>query len=243
MAELVHPTEAARAFAASGLAERMGPKNLLARRAADAAAYKEQYGRGMLDWGAVSPGVAAGVVDAARAAKRACAEAGYAALARMPWRIALSGDASVENGYPHTVGDFMVIPLRAITSGAFGDLGQLLVHEAVHVAQRRDPEGAYRLVVGEWGFERVTDAAAVDGLGEARVNPDTDGLVYGLEGKLCHPVFSKASPSSLADVSLRPDGAYPRFEGLARNHEHPFEIMAELIASSVKESITRRSCL
>jgi hypothetical protein len=230
-ADLVSPDEAARAFEASGLLERMGPKNLKARGATSARGYAEQYRRGLIAWESVSEEEKASAREAVAEAKKACAAAEYFGLARMPWRICPS-DATVENGYPHTVGDVLIIPLERIRRGG-ESLAKLLVHEAVHVAQRRDPEGAYGLVVDKWGFRALTrdETSRVAQLGEARVNPDTDGRVYRLGNEICYPVFTN-DPESLADIELRPSAGHARFRGVAQNHEHPFEIMAETIADS-----------
>lgn len=232
VADLVSPAEAARAFEASGLLRLMGPKNLTARGASSAREYAEQYRRGLIAWESVSEDAKRNAHEAVAEAKRACAAADYRGLARMPWRICPS-DATVENGYPHTVGDVMIIPLERIRRGG-ESLAKLLVHEAVHVAQRRDPEGAYGLVVDKWGFRALSrdETARVTQLGEARVNPDTDGRIYRLGTEICHPVFTE-DPESLADIELRPSAGHARFRGAAQNHEHPFEIMAETVAESV----------
>lgn len=233
--DLAGPDETARMFNESGLADRMGPKNLRARSVETRDEYRRAYRRGLYDWNDVPPPVRQRAVRLMDEARRRCREAGFDALGGMRWRMTLSMPPA-ENGWPHTVGDVMVIPLRALETRADGDLVRLFVHEAVHVAQRKDPEGALELVVGKWGFEPLSPdetARRVGGLGEARVNPDTDGRVYALQGRVCHPVFH-GTPSSLADVRLLPDSHHPRFLRGADNHEHPFEIMAELVAAEVQ---------
>lgn len=234
MAEFVPPAAVSSIFAGSGLPELMGPKNLKARGVTSAKEYVEKYSLGLVDWQRVSPDAMRRVHSATVRAKRACMNAGYVALSRMRWRFCLC-DASVENGYPHTIGDVIIIPLLKVQRRlSDGDLEKLFVHEAVHVAQRRDPEGAYDLVIGEWGFRELTieEAERVYGLGEARVNPDTDQKIYRLGSDICHPVFV-SDPESLADIELLPSPSHPIFSRSVRNHEHPFEIMAETVANSV----------
>eukprot|EP00873_Tetraselmis_striata_P033883 jgi/Tetstr1/454147/TSEL_041066.t1 len=209
----------------------MGSKNLRARGARTRDEYRRQYFEGLYDWGAVPDEVRQRAVRLAGVARARCRRAGFLALAEMRWRMTLSGRGA-ENGWAHTVGDVMVIPLRALESRADGDVVQLFIHEAVHVAQRKDVQGAMRLVTGAWGFVPAAeeDLAAVRSMGESRVNPDTDGIVYELDGRVCHPVFH-GTPTTLADIKLRPHAHHPRFLGRADNHEHPFEIMAELVAA------------
>ena len=233
--ELVGPVETSKIFNRSGLLERMGPKNLRARSVETREEYRRAYRSGLYDWKDVPTPLRQRAVRLMDVARRKCRDAGFDALGGMRWRMTLSGRRA-ENGWAHTVGDVMVIPLRALEKRPDGDLVRLFVHEAVHVAQRKDPEGALDLVVGKWGFRPLgpEEAAARAGrLGEARVNPDTDHRVYSLDGRVCHPVFH-GTPSGLADVQLRPDSHHPRFLRTADNHEHPFEIMAELVAAEVE---------
>lgn len=231
--ELVSPAVASTIFGRSGLVERMGIDNLRARGAETRGDYERLYREGLYEWESVPKPIRQRAVRLIDEARQMCRDAGFLALGGMQWRIVLS-DRRAENGWAHTVGDVMVIPLRALEKRPDGDVMRLLVHEAVHVAQRKDPEGAIGLVVGKWGFDplRPDEEAAVGRLGESRVNPDTDGRVYSLDGRVCHPVFH-GSPSSLADVKLLPDSHHPRFLKTAENHEHPFEIMAELVAAEV----------
>lgn len=222
-------------FDRSGLIERMGPKNLRARGVGTREEYRRSYRAGLYEWGRVPDPIRRRAVRLMDAARRRCREAGFHSLGSMPWRMTLSGRAA-ENGWAHTVGDVMVIPLRALEKRPDGDVLRLFVHEAVHVAQRKDPDGALELVSGEWGFRALgpdEEAARVGRLGEARVNPDTDGRAYELDGRVCHPVFH-GTPSGLAEIKLLPDSHHPRFLKIADNHEHPFEIMAELVAAEVE---------
>lgn len=231
--ELVSPVETSKIFIQSGLITRMGPKNLRARGVETQDEYREAYRHGLLGWDEVSGPIRQRAVRLMMQAKRRCTRSGFGSLGAMKWRITLSGRRA-ENGWAHTVGDVMVIPAKALESRADGDLMRLFVHEAVHVAQRKDPRGALELVSGKWGFAPVSDEdlARVRALGEARVNPDTDGEVYELGGRICHPVFT-GIPSTLADVRLKPDTHHPAYLRRADNHEHPFEIMAELVAQEV----------
>lgn len=222
-------------FNRSGLLERMGKANLRARGVETREEYMRLYGSGLYDWSQVPAPIRQRAVRLMDAARRRCRDAGFHALGSMRWRMTLSG-RQAENGWAHTVGDVMVIPLRALERRPDGDIVRLFVHEAVHVAQRKDPEGALELVVDKWGFKRLSadeETEIVGGLGEARVNPDTDGHVYSLDGRVCHPIFH-GTPSNLADIKMRPDTHHPRFLKNADNHEHPFEIMAELVAAEVE---------
>lgn len=231
--ELVSPVETSMIFNKSGLVSKMGPKNLKARGVKTKNEYKEAYKNGLLDWNEVSGHIRKRVIRLMLQAKHHCKRSGFDSLGEMKWRVTLSG-RRVENGWAHTVGDVMIIPAQALESRPDGDLMRLFVHEAVHVAQRKDHQGALKLVSGQWGFAPISDKdmLRIRNLGEARVNPDTDGEIYELDGRICHPVFT-GTPSTLADVQLKPETHHVAYLKHVKNHEHPFEIMAELVAQAV----------
>jgi hypothetical protein len=231
--ELVPPDVTHAAFLRAGLTERMGKSNLRARGVRTREEYDRAYMSGLYDWSDVPEVLRKRAVRIMDLARRRCVDAGFVALGEMPWKMTASSSGA-ENGWPHTVGDVMVIPMRALETRGDMDLMRLFVHEAVHVAQRKDPDGAWGLIGEKWNFAELSaeEADEIRVLGEERINPDTDGRIYRLEGRVCHPVF-RGTPSTLADITLVPHSHHPRFLSSAHNHEHPYEIMAELVADEV----------
>ena len=235
MVELVGPATAALQLLQAGtpgFLSRMGPKNLRARGAATVEDYVRIYRAGVLDWSEV-PHASGRALSVAVEAKAACRSAGMPGLAGMPWRLACSARGrTVENGYAHTVGDVVVLPLEQIEKLSRRDLISLMIHESVHVAQRMDPERARLTVARMWGFVPASpDTLLRLRVPEVRANPDTDAEIYERAGVVCQPVFTP-DPRSLADIRLMPHQKHAGLEWV-HNPEHPFEVMAEYVADAV----------
>ncbi len=108
--------------------------------------------------------------------------ADYPRLAALPWSF-LKVDSSIEGGLPHTRGAHIVLPepvmrgyekaRKASEEQAAAAAAGLLVHEQVHVLQRKQPEVFEDLYVRVWGFKRAPRIAGGPWL-EAHevVNPD-----------------------------------------------------------------------
>lgn len=227
--EFVDQDETAAQMFMSGFIDTLGPKNLSARMASTAEEYKQIYKRGITDWSGVRPALRRRLVGTVNRAKHRLNALGYRALADMTWRFACTTGRNSENGWPHTIGDVILMPVKSLENRPDAELLRLVVHEAVHVAQRQDPLGARR-VVSSMGFEPASanTRRLVLSLGEARKNPDTDGTLYERNGVVCHPVF-KGHVSTLSDVAYLPHKRHKGFEW-AHNPEHPYEIMAEMIS-------------
>ena len=230
--DLVDPDEAARQMLESGFIASLGPKNLRARGAESKEQYEYLYRFGLADWLAVPVGLRRRLAEATLVCKRRLRDAGFRALADMRWRYACGVGRKAENGWPHTTGDVIVLPLSALETRGDEDLIRLLAHEAVHVAQRKDPVGAIDLAE-RLGFRKADENTArrVAALGEARQNPDTDGALYERLGRICQPVFAGAAVT-LNQVRYLPDQSHLGLERIA-NPEHPHEIVAEIIADAI----------
>lgn len=174
-------------------------------------------------------------------AETAAAMASMARDAVRRLRIVCSTGRGAEHGYAHTVGDVIVLPSTSLDRDlkTDADLGRLILHEAMHVFQRASWQRADAFVRSAYGFvtvERQTLKSSGDG--EERANPDTAFVQheYGLpfETKIlrARPVFVPGA-ATLADIRLLPDAGYRPAFPWARNHEHPYEIMAEHAAATL----------
>ena len=158
------------------------------------------------------------------------------ALESVPWNVALVG-GDVENGWPHTHGDVIFIP-QGLQPDAC-----VLAHERVHVYQRLQPLQANDLICNYWGYapycsrQRFRPDAGV----ALRSNPDLNSLLYSWNGHVRAQVYRSARPQSLADShvlalvtppssALRDARDAPQLPHCVRQTEHPFEIMACLLA-------------
>jgi hypothetical protein len=190
-------------------------------------------------------------VEAAEAAMRLAGfpEAALSTDAKMgPWRIAVLLDRA-EGGWPHTHGGVVCLP-RSLAAGPRSEARvRTLVHERVHVFQRRHPELARRLYSERWGMRRIPrDAVLGDssaGRERRRSNPDLDRFLYPLGSDatvrvLLFPSEQAARAGGLAaavshalDVETGEVVAVDKEEGKEDTmmpYEHPNEAMAYLMA-------------
>jgi len=108
--------------------------------------------------------------------------ADYPLLADLPWSFVKVRD-SIEGGLPHTRGPHIVLT-AGVAAGirrlreqdeqrALVGMGELLVHEQLHVAERSHPDVFARLFSEVWGFEHVDALPSCAWLEERQVvNPD-----------------------------------------------------------------------
>lgn len=142
-------------------------------------------------------------------------------LLDIPWKIAITQGRKYENGYPHTRLDVIFIDTTIMNSP---DFVATLLHEKVHVFQRKYPE-AMTLWLNTQGYKRYMLRSS---LPLARANPDLDEWVYidPSTKKEMVAVYNSAQPRSISDVKLS-NYAF----------EHPFEFMAYQIGSQLKDNL------
>jgi len=163
---------------------------------------------------------------------------GFTALLDIPWNFKMIPD-DLENGYPHTLGNTIYIPKRlldSINTEKSEEVVQTLIHERIHLFQRSRPNET-EILVGLWGFVGST---YVDGL--QRNNPDLNGINYIYQGSVILQKYNSPRPSSLMDsivVAINKDVDFETpiknatvlgFPYTVRQFEHPYEIMADLLA-------------
>lgn len=167
----------------------------------------------------------------------------FAKLRDMPWKFIKVGD-HIENGYPHTINDYIVINDKFFRNSR-SDMMRILIHEQVHVFQRAFPEETRSYITNVLGFQRVDERNIKDKtlLAKRRNNPDVSGL-YAYHGRFVplqlyeddRPVDIAHSQLRLYDLihskitnnTLEYDRAFP--SSFVTQKEHPNEIMAVIIA-------------
>lgn len=156
-----------------------------------------------------------------RAVQKACMELSTIRLdwfdgqkcAKMPFIIGCFIGDTYENGYPHTIGDAILLSENTIDEMTVHELVRLLKHEQTHVYQRRFPR-AVRNFLRNFSFKRVKKQTKHD---RFRANPDTDGVIYERFGKLYR--FRWKNHEQVHGLHSLTSRRHPRFE-------HPFEDMA-----------------
>jgi len=158
--------------------------------------------------------------------------ADYPLLYNIPWSISTISD-DIENGYPHTLDTTIFMPKGTMST-------ETLIHEKIHVFQRLYPELTDRLI-RSWGF-------TVSNMGRhplQRNNPDLPANNYVFNGWVIFQKYNSKKPTSLADSHVvaintttreekRLDKAsslgFPKY---VKQIEHPYEIMACLLAHAI----------
>lgn len=141
-------------------------------------------------------------------------------LASVPWRFLIFETHRVENGFPHTHGNTIILPARIINSST--STSSTLLHEKVHVFQRLYPHLTTMLILDFWKFQLFGPRHNHTNL---RRNPDINEIIY---SKHSHPILPKYVPNAttLTDIS-NPD-------------DHPYEIMAYTIQEMYTPSKNNR---
>ena len=176
---------------------------------------------------------------------------------------------NVENGYPHTNYDIVFVSESFINSlfdyynnnninEAIKMIGVVIIHECVHVWQRKKPKEFYDLYNNYWRFnkvEKIYNSNYLDSI--KRFNPDgvDTNWIFNLKGKyiLFISVYSKDAKhighvdyiglylEKSGNKYIMPKGSKKHnlidmkefkyfFKDLYGNHYHPNEISAELMS-------------
>lgn len=126
-------------------------------------------------------------------------------LVEIPWIFAKTRGNKCENGFPHTRSEYIFVTPEVIKSP---DLASVLIHEKVHVFQRKNPMAA-RALASRMGYVPWRKKQRTDRI---RSNPDEDDWLYKThDGRVAALSFASDRPEHLLDV-----------KGL----QHPYEVQA-----------------
>ena len=165
------------------------------------------------------------------------------------WKFAkISKD--LEYGMPHTIGDMIVITSEFLSKQEEYQV-KTLIHEKVHVFQRID-NTATRELVRLMGFKSLTPEErrniSNDTMERRRANPDIDNNIYKYDetNQVIVQLYNTLTPSSLIDskammFNVNDDNTVVPATNIMLGIpdevqcqlEHPFEIMACLIAECI----------
>ena len=122
------------------------------------------------------------------------------------WRIA-KFDNSIENGYPHTHKDVVFVSQQFVdeilNSGKTNYIIDTLIHEQVHVLQRKMPEKFEKLYNNYWHFKKVNEITGIESLLDLyRTNPDGLDVNYVFKNKIWLGCVYKKLPKKKDGCSL-----------------------------------------
>jgi hypothetical protein len=162
-------------------------------------------------------------------------------LQKIPWKF-VKMHHDIENGWPHTLGDVIVL------SGRFFQLSEhdkcmTLLHEKMHVFQRIYPLETHMLINKYWKYS-VMDV--FDKIQLARNNPDINNFVYGKDGTKYFQKYKVDSPSEINEshvVKMTSDGKIEhashddlKLPNVVGQYEHPYEIMGSFFPKIMIEN-------
>lgn len=176
----------------------------------------------------------------------------YRRFRAIPWKF-VKVDNALENGYPHTLYDTIIVTSELL-QGADNTVIKTLLHEKVHIFQRFHP-----IIVREllrdlaWVPLTPTTLETVKPtLYNMRSNPDLDNLIYvfGDDKLVVFQVYTSDQPKSLQESRTQvykldnPTEKLPPVsnntfdipENIICQLEHPYEIMACIIAHILTDS-------
>lgn len=189
---------------------------------------------------------------------------GYPRLAeQVPWKVAiLRGEPIPEGGWPHTVGDIIIIPSTLCQPGVHNldDLARIMIHEKIHVYQRMFPAETHILYTRIWGLRVVQTAACSPPLSSSpsppsssslsyhatscqrRANPDISNISYAMgDGVVCNQEYRSATPKGLSDSRVICRDAILGHSVQSKHRlaqfEHPNEAMAYILTDFLYDGI------
>jgi hypothetical protein len=174
----------------------------------------------------------------------------YKRLNRIEYVVEIFDDRLIENGYPHTVGNKIMLPINYYFSLDRMQRMLLLIHEVIHIYQRYNPFDFNCFLVKKLGL-KVVNLSMKDFQETKRTNPDINGILYDEGGKYNVMIYNSMHPKNLADASVRQftteSASLNKYNSIIshyRNtvtiqHEHPYETLACILAYVIqKEDVT-----
>lgn len=221
----------------SGYFDSMNKLDLQARGTNSKEVYKNRYIEGISRFSSAQKNVIKKLVRQANAYI-----SGYTKLSAIRWKFAYMKDANVENGFPHTLGDVIILPTSFFGKTNKEDQQlETIIHEKVHVYQRMYPLETNEYVINVLQFEIKNLLGEIRK--KIRSNPDLNNVTYGRGGYAFSQVF-KDSPMSLYDsypakINIKTleiervvgvDVLPLHMQKYVSQIEHPYEIMACYLA-------------
>lgn len=211
--------------------------DLQARRVNSRDVYKKRYLNGITRFSNAHKNTLNKLV---RQADTYIAGSGCQKLRNIRWKFAYLNDSDVENGFPHTLGDIVVLTSSFFKSQPNKQL-ETIIHEKIHVYQRMYPLETNEYIINVLNFEIKNIAGAVRD--KIRSNPDLNNITYGRGNYAFAQVF-KDSPMSLYDsypakIDIKTlqieevtgtDVLPENIQTHVSQIEHPYEIMACYLA-------------
>ena len=167
----------------------------------------------------------------------------FPSMTSLPWRFCKLGD-SIENGYPHTLHDIIFLPHDFFNDNEPCHVKQkndhkklkIIVHEKVHVFQRKFPFAAKLLMHKVWNY---TVFDFMENYVDARNNPDIDGVIYknSCNGPGFYMAYLPNTSPSLSNAAIKAVDKDGKTSAISERYEHPYERMAYEISDLIVDQL------
>lgn len=164
----------------------------------------------------------------------------YKNISKIKWKFC-KVSSNIENGFPHTIRDVIVLSENFLNSSTFtdNDKGMTILHEKIHIFQRQNPIETHDFIKTILGMDvyvvKDTDFA-YNFLENRRNNPDINNLSYSKNNFIIVQLYAK-DPKTLSDsspfkISINEESISPvtnidlNVPEYVKQLEHPYEIMA-----------------
>lgn len=144
-------------------------------------------------------------------------------LHKIPWMFVKTGHG-IENDFPHTMLDYIMLPFDFLYNHKTETLIETLIHEKIHIFQRRYALETNILITKYWSYDIYS---LNDSVISKRANPDTNDILYTRNNLECIQRYNSREPSSLRDSFREKECTY----------EHPYEEMAYILAEMIMRDI------
>lgn len=201
----------------------MSKPDLVARKAPDAQTYQQRYIDALTEFTIQEKTLVSTLVSQANRMMKPLKN-----LHAIPWKFAKLC-CHIEDSYPHTLADTIFLPDAILSSSVSPErLLKVLIHEKVHIYQRKYKLYSQLLITKYWHF----DILAVNNKENPdftllRNNPDINSIIYAKDEKLCLMRYENSEPVDIGNAKI--SGQCPD----NYKYEHPYEAMAYIISDAI----------
>ena len=166
------------------------------------------------------------------------------------WKFIKVSD-EIENGYPHTHEDYIIIPQRFMNEILENNGSRVLIHEQIHIMQRYHKKKMRMDLVNNLKFNMVKNIEGIDKYkNRIRANPDEDNNYWIYDNKILPLCLYNSEPTNIGDADYY--GLYIKnnkvvsdliklynikeyqYNNLGKNNYNGFEVQAEIWENKIK---------
>ena len=167
----------------------------------------------------------------------------YKNISAIPWKFAKLSNG-IENNWPHTLGDVIMLH-SSFFDNTKEEMIKTLIHEKIHVYQRLCTNYTNILISLYMGYKYYNEMGVLENIMN---NPDVDGKLYTIRGRLIFRGYDRPYPNNLLHTKLyecildksgrivdilETSNRSLNYPDVITQVDHPYEIMAQLISHNL----------